>query len=131
MTLILRPATSERRLGRVRDRRAQRLASLERVTSYRTTMGVTFLRPGTEPEAVLPAAARAARARTTVEASDVAVVRGAARITVRFTAEDDCAAVEVARGVHAAVVALAGVASPDLARRYGPRWRPVGWSPRA
>ena len=93
-------------------------------------MGVTFLRPGTEPEAVLPAAAGAARERTTVESYDVAVVRGAARITVRFTAEDNSAAVDVACAVHGAVVALAGVTSPDLARRYGPRWHPVGWSPR-
>ena len=93
-------------------------------------MGVTFLHPGTEPEAVLPAAAGAARERTTVESYDVAVVRGAARITVRFTAEDAPAALDVARAVHAAVAALAGTGSPDLARRYGPRWHPVGWPPR-
>jgi len=99
------------------------------VTSYRITLGVGFMRPGIEPGAVLPAAAGAAREMATVESYDVAVVRGEARITVRFTAEGNREAVGVARGVHAAVVALAGVTSPELARRYGPRWRPVFWSP--
>ncbi|HEY5515334.1 MAG TPA: hypothetical protein VIK12_03915 [Pengzhenrongella sp.] len=93
--------------------------------SYRITLGVVVLRPGVAPEVVLPAAAGAAGARTNVESSDVAVVHGEARITVRFTAEGDAEAVGVARGVHAAVVALAGVTSPELTRRYGPRWHPV------
>lgn len=97
--------------------------------SYRITLCVGLMRPGVEPVAVLPAAAGAARELTTLESSDVAVVRGEARITVRFLAEDTREAVGVARRVHAAVVALAGVTSPELARRHGPKWHPVFWSP--
>lgn len=99
------------------------------MTSYRISLGVGLMRPGIEPDVVLPAAAGAARERTTVESYDVAVVRGGARITVRFTAEDDREAVGVARGVWAAVRTLARVTSPELTRRYGPRWHSVFWSP--
>jgi hypothetical protein len=95
------------------------------VTSYRIALGVGLLLPGIEPDAVLPAAAGAARELTTVEAFDVAVVRGEARITVRFVADGDREAWAIARVVRAAVGALAGVTSPELTRRYGPRWHPV------
>lgn len=93
--------------------------------SYRIRFAVGPLRPGIAPDAVLPAAAGAARERTTVEAYDVAVVRGAARLTVRFLADDDGEAIVVARGVLAAVVPLADAAAPELTRRNGPRWHPV------
>jgi len=95
------------------------------VTSYRIALGVGYLRPGVAPDAVLPAAADAARRSTTVESFDLAVVRGEARIDVRFTAEGNDEAVGIARRVHAAVAALAGVTAPELSRRYGPRWHPV------
>jgi hypothetical protein len=99
------------------------------VTSYRIALGVGFLRPGVSPDVVLPAAAAAARETTTVESYDLAVVGGEARINVRFTAEGNDEAALVARRVHDAVVALAGVRTPDLARRDGPRWQPVHWRP--
>lgn len=93
--------------------------------SYRIRLAVGLLRPGIAPDAVLPAAVGAARERTTVEAFDVGVVRGAARLTVRFTADDDAEATIVARCVLAAVVALADAAAPGLTRRHGPIWHPV------
>ena len=98
------------------------------MSSYRICLGVGLMRPGVEPGAVLPAAAGAARERTTVESCDLAVVRGSARVTVRFIAEGDREALDIARGVHAAVVALAGVTSHELTGRRGPRWHPVFWS---
>ena len=87
------------------------------------------MRPGIRPDALLPAAASAVRARTTVEAYDLAVVRGAARINVRFLSADNGAAESIAGDVHRAVGALAAIASPELERRYGPRWHPVSWMP--
>ena len=97
--------------------------------SYRIALGVGLLRPGVVPDDVLPAAAAAARATTTVESFDVAIVRGQAQISVRFLAQGNDEAGVIASRVHAAVSELAAVAGPDLARRYGPRWRPVLWTP--
>jgi hypothetical protein len=64
--------------------------------SYRITLGVGALRAGTDPQSVLPTAAAAARELTTVEAWDLAVVRGEARMR-----------------------------SPQLTRRWGARWYPL------
>lgn len=99
------------------------------MTSYRIALGVGLLRPGSTPDVVLPAAAAAARETTTVESYDLAVVAGAARINVRFTAEGNDEAALVARRVRAAVGALAGVTDPELSRRYGPRWHSVYFRP--
>ena len=93
--------------------------------SYRVTLTVGALRAGVDPGSLLPAASAAARTRTTVEASDLAVVRGAAQITVRFAATADLEAVAVARGVVAAAAELATMGAPTLAMRDGGRWRPV------
>ena len=96
--------------------------------SYRVSLEVGLLRPGIAPDAVLPAAAAAARARTTVESYDVAIVRGVARINVRFTAADNPEATRIATVIYAAAGDLARVAAPELARRYGSRWHPVRWT---
>ena len=93
--------------------------------TFRITLTIGRLSPGVAPEAVLPAAADSARVRVTVEAYDVAVVRGEARVTVRYTADDNGQAVDVARRVRAVVSSLADVSSPALSRRYGPRWHRV------
>jgi len=98
------------------------------VDSYRVALGVGPLLPGSRPDDVLPAAASAARATTTVESFDVAIVRGRARINVRFVARGNDEAVVIASRVHAAVGELADVTDSDLARRSGPRWHPVFWS---
>ena len=98
--------------------------------SYRISLTIGLLRPGVEPAAVLPAAAAAARERTIVESYDVAVVRGEARVTVRFTADHSDDALDIARRVRATVTTLAEVSAPSLSRRYGARWhRLVAFSP--
>lgn len=93
--------------------------------SYRVTSVIGMLRPGVRPETVLPAAVAAGTELTTVEASDVSVVAGQARITVRFTADDDPAAARVADHVCATTGALADLGTVTLTRRYGGRWYPV------
>lgn len=90
--------------------------------SYRVSLAVGLLRPGVDPAVVLPAAADAARALTTVEASDLGVVRGRARVTVRFVADDDSAAHRVADVVRDRVDALAATSDHRLTRRWGNRW---------
>lgn len=99
------------------------------MTSYRIVLGIGMLHPGITPDAVLPAATAAARGTTTVESSDLAVVHGEARITVRFTADGNDDAIVVAQRVQRGVVGLAEVRAPGLARRSGPRWLPVSWRP--
>ena len=93
--------------------------------SFRVSFAVGALRPGVPPATVLPAAAAAGADLTTVESSDVAVVGGAARITVRFTAEDTPAARTIADHVCASTGALAALSDLALTRRYGARWLPV------
>ncbi|WP_344248797.1 hypothetical protein [Isoptericola hypogeus] len=90
--------------------------------SYRVSLAVGLLQPGVDPADVLPAAADAARELTTVEAYDVGVVRGRARITVRFDAPDDAAAHRVADAVQERVDALADTFGGQLTRRWGNRW---------
>ncbi len=95
------------------------------VPSYRVSIGVGLLRPGVDPAHVLPTAAAAARELATVEASDLAVTHGEARITVRFTVADDERALAVGQHVVATVDGLGDTTRPTLDRRAGPRWTPV------
>lgn len=93
--------------------------------SFRVTATIGRLRPGVAPETVLPSAADAARDLVTVESFDVGVVAGEARITVRFTADDEACARRVADHVCATAGGLAEISAPGLTRRYGARWHPV------
>jgi len=90
--------------------------------SYRVTMVIGALKPGVNPGAVLPLAAAAGRELVTVEASDLAVVAGEARITVRFTADE----LEIARQVGAHIVAVtdqsARVLRSAVTERVKNRW---------
>lgn len=92
--------------------------------SFRVTMTIGALARGVAPATVLPSAARAVGELTTVEASDLAVVSGTPRVTVRFTAEDETArriaahAVESTRGI-------ADVVTWRITRRDGSRWMPI------
>ncbi|MET0886060.1 MAG: hypothetical protein ABWX92_06375 [Mycetocola sp.] len=93
--------------------------------SFRVTVTIGALRPGVQPESVLPFAADAAARSAVVEASDVAVVRGAARIVIRFTADDVSLGWRVGSDV---VDRLADVAEPRawaVTVRDGGRWYPV------
>ncbi len=93
--------------------------------SFRVTLTIGALRKGILPDAVLPAAADAAGSITTVEASDVAVVAGTARITVRFTEDHDDAATQLGALVAAQVSELAEVTRYTVTRRVKGRWIPV------
>jgi hypothetical protein len=93
------------------------------VPSYRVILSVGALRAGTPPEDVVPAAARSAAALAVVEASGVDVVRGEARITVRFTADDPASAAAVARRAVDGTGEVAEVVSWRLTERVGGRWR--------
>jgi hypothetical protein len=93
--------------------------------SYRVIMSIGALQPGVRPDAVLPAAAAAAAELTTVEASDLAVVAGSARATVRFTAEDADAALAVGRHVVAGTRRVADPVTWQVTERVKGRWLPV------
>lgn len=90
--------------------------------SYRLVLAVGTLGPGVDPATVLPTAAAAARERVTVEAFDVEVVRGQARVVVRYSADDDAQALAAGRGVRAVVSGMAHVTDSAITRRYGARW---------
>ncbi|POH66240.1 MULTISPECIES: hypothetical protein [Cryobacterium] len=94
--------------------------------SYRVIMSIGALQPGVRPEAVLPAAAAGAAAELTiVEASDLAVVAGSARATVRFTADDGTAALAIGDHVVAKTRLVAAPVSWLVTERVKGRWLPV------
>lgn len=93
--------------------------------SYRVRMVVGDLRPGVDPATVLPAAADAAAALTAVEAQYLEVVRGEARLTVRFEAVDDAAAGAVRHAVVERAGELVDVLVTRVSRRWGARWYPI------
>jgi hypothetical protein len=90
--------------------------------SFRVTMTIGAVRPGVAPQSVAPAAADAGAQLTTVEASDVSVVSGAARLTVRFTADDAELARQIGAHIAAATDAAAQVIDWRLTERVGARW---------
>ncbi len=90
--------------------------------SYRVTMVVGTLAPGVQPQQVLPAAKAAALELTVVEANDLAVVAGEARITVRFSADDADIARQIGSHVATSTAALATVGRWKLTGLIGGRW---------
>ncbi|QYF72214.1 hypothetical protein [Cryobacterium sp. PAMC25264] len=93
--------------------------------SYRVTMTIGALQPGVRPDAVLPAAAAAAAELTSVEASDLAVVAGSARATVRFTADDGDLALAIGEHVVATTRRVAAPVTWLVTERVKGRWLPV------
>ncbi len=75
------------------------------------------------PDAVLPAARAAASGVAVLEASDIQVVRGEARIVVRFTADDREVAAQVAQHVASATGGAVDVTGWRLTERVGARWQ--------
>jgi hypothetical protein len=90
--------------------------------SYRVTMIIGALQPGTTPDMVLPAAAAAAAELTTVEASDLAIIAGSARATVRFTADDPELALQIGRHVVDGTRTVAEPTSSVVTERVKGRW---------
>ncbi|GII99840.1 hypothetical protein CLV28_1028 [Sediminihabitans luteus] len=93
--------------------------------SYRVTLAVGALDRSTDPATVLPATADAVAALATVEATDIAVVRGQARITVRFMVDTDVAAAQVGLAAYHRVEEMAEASPPRVTRRWGNRWHPL------
>lgn len=89
------------------------------------TLAVGALAPGVAPDRVLPAAKEAARELAVVEAADLQVVSGQARIVVRFTADDAELAMQIGRHVASTTARLAAVDSWRITERSGARWEPV------
>lgn len=92
------------------------------MSSYRVTIAVGRLAPGVNPDAVLPAAAAAAAELGVVEATDLAVVAGSPRITVRFTADDDAQALAVGNHVAEQTGLIAEPLSWSVTVRNKGRW---------
>jgi hypothetical protein len=95
------------------------------VPSYRVTLAVGALAPGTAPDAVLPEAARLVAELTVVEAQDVTLRRGVPCAVVRFEAPSDEIAEAVADHAAAGLARVVEVRSTVLTRRDGTRWTPV------
>ncbi|SFN84082.1 hypothetical protein SAMN05216219_2317 [Mycetocola miduiensis] len=93
--------------------------------SFRVTVTIGALLPGVEPESVVPFAAAAAARSAVVEASDLAVVRGAARVIVRYTADDVGAGWLVGSDVVRRLAAIAEPAGWAVTVGDGGRWYPV------
>jgi hypothetical protein len=89
---------------------------------FRVTMVVGALRPGVTPDRVLPAATAAAGELTMVEASDLAVVAGEARVTIRFESDDGELATQIAEHVVVVTAGLADVTRFAVTRRVRGRW---------
>lgn len=90
--------------------------------SFRVIAAIGLLRPGIAPTSIQPAAADAAAELAVVEATSIDVVRGEARLTVRFTADAVPEALRVAEHTVAALRARAEVGSWRLTERVGGRW---------
>jgi hypothetical protein len=93
--------------------------------SFRVVLTIGLLRAGIDPSTLVPSAATAARELTIVEASDLAVVSGSARITVRFMAEDAEIAAQIGGSVAAHTGTLAEVLRWAVTERVGGRWYTV------
>ncbi len=88
-------------------------------------LAVGALRPGASPEAVLPAAADAVAELTTLEAKNVSLVRGEPRVVVRFTADEDDIAWQIARHAAGVTSRLVEVLDVRVTRRSRERWLTV------
>jgi hypothetical protein len=88
-------------------------------------MTLGALKPGIAPASVLPLAAQAARELATVEASDVGVVAGTARATVRFSAEAAELAGQIGRHVAEVTATVVDVLDVRITERVGGRWYTV------
>jgi hypothetical protein len=89
---------------------------------YRVTMVVGAVLPGVSPAAVLPTAKAAAAELTMVEAADLAVVAGEARVTIRFESDDAELANQIAEHVVATTRGSADVPRFTVTQRAGGRW---------
>jgi hypothetical protein len=93
--------------------------------SFRVELAIGAVAPGVDPGSIVPRAAAAASEFAIVEASDVAVVAGQARVVVRFTETDAGVAVQLGGHVASTVATVATVSSFRVTELHGSRWVPV------
>ncbi|CAN5313601.1 hypothetical protein BH11ACT4_BH11ACT4_23830 [soil metagenome] len=93
--------------------------------SFRVTLAIGDLAPGIAPAAILPAAKAAAQELVVMEAADLQVVSGQARIIVRFAADDEEIAAQVGSHVASRVQQFAEVTGCRITERVGARWELV------
>ncbi|WP_233255424.1 hypothetical protein [Naasia lichenicola] len=86
-------------------------------------MAIGRLAPGVRPDELEPRAADAAALLTTLEASSVNLVGGQARITVRFSADEDDLARQIGEHVAASTAASAEVTEWWITKGPGSRWK--------
>ncbi len=97
----------------------------DRMPSYRVTLTIGDLRVGVHPDRVVAIIGGPASALTVLEGTNLNVVAGQARITIRFTADDDDHAAFVAREVIQAATAIADVRTAFVTRRAENTWSDV------
>lgn len=93
--------------------------------SYRVTLAVGALAPGTAPDAVLPEAARLVAELAVVEAKDVRLIRGVPCAVVRFEAGEDVLAEAIAEHAVDGLRPIVEIRSAVVTRRDGNRWTPI------
>ena len=97
----------------------------ETMPSYRVTMSIEALHPGIAPASVVPRAAAKAAELTTVESSDLTIVAGAARVVVRYTADDAASALQIGAQVVADLRVVAELRASLVTERVKGTWVPV------
>jgi hypothetical protein len=90
--------------------------------SYRVVMTLGRIHPGANAARVLPDAVDAVAELTIVEAKSVGVVKGQGTATVRFLADDDDVARQIAEAAAHAAGGVAEILMLDLRRQNGTRW---------
>jgi len=95
------------------------------MSSYRVSLQLGALRPSADPAAVLSTAAAAAGELANVEASEIGVVAGIARVTVRFTEDDDELARQIGAHTAESTDRVVEVLRWQVTERVKSRWLPV------
>jgi hypothetical protein len=90
--------------------------------SYRVTLVVGALQPGVNPQRILPAAKEAALELAVVEAADLQVVAGQARILIRFAADEGEIAAQIGQHVASTVSTLASLTQWSITERVKNLW---------
>lgn len=90
--------------------------------SFRVTMTIGSLYPGTKAAEVLPLASAAAAEYAMVEASDISVISGLPRVIIRFSADDPEIARQIGRHTLASTSTVADVHGVTITERVGSRW---------
>ena len=90
--------------------------------SFRAVLTIGRVHPGGNAQAVLPAAADAVAALTTVESRSVGTAKGRGTVTIRFTAEDADEARRMGAAASEAAWRHAEVVELQVRRQAGTRW---------